>query len=84
MVVRASRPLPDARGSAIRLRSKEIYEALHPEATAGAVRAAGMNKALGNNVAAKSAATFTAATAKATGKEASFPALERRESERLK
>lgn len=49
-------------------RRKEIYEVLHPETKHGAIRAAGMNMALGNNVAAPDAATFTSETAKATGK----------------
>ena len=39
------------------LRRKEIYESLHPETRAGIAQAASMNKALGNNVAAPSAAT---------------------------
>lgn len=41
-------------------RRKEVYEALHPEAKAGAKRARGMNRSLGNNVGAESAPTFTA------------------------
>lgn len=32
------------------LRRKEIYEMLHPETKAGAAQAAGMNRAIGNNV----------------------------------
>lgn len=49
-------------------RRKVIYEKLHPETTAGAIRAAGMNRAQGRgDVAAIVAATFTTATAKATG-----------------
>jgi len=40
------------------LRRKEIYEALHPETKAGLSQAAGMNWAIGNNVAAKMAATL--------------------------
>jgi len=39
------------------LRRKEIYETLHPETKAGIAQAAGMNRAIGNNVAAESAAT---------------------------
>lgn len=39
------------------LKRKEIYEALHPETKAGISQAAGMNRAVGNNVAAKMAAT---------------------------
>lgn len=47
---------------------KHIYELKHPEAKAGARRAAGMNRSLGrNNVAADSAATFVADTAAKTG-----------------
>lgn len=41
----------------ILLRRKEIYEMLHPETKAGVAQAVGMNKTIGNNVAAKSAAT---------------------------
>ncbi|MDE6995943.1 MAG: ParB N-terminal domain-containing protein [Lachnospiraceae bacterium] len=41
------------------LRRKEIYEELHPETKAGNAQAAGMNKAVGNNVAAKSATTLS-------------------------
>lgn len=40
------------------LRRKDIYETLHPETKAGAAQAVGMNRAMGNNVAAPSAATF--------------------------
>lgn len=39
------------------LRRKEIYEALHPETKAGAAQAAGMNRAVGNNVTCKMHAT---------------------------
>lgn len=39
------------------LRRKEIYETLHPETKAGVAQAISMNRAIGNNVAAKSAAT---------------------------
>ena len=35
------------------LRRKELYEMLHPETKAGAAQAAGMNRAIGNNVSAK-------------------------------
>ena len=35
------------------LRRKDLYEMLHPETKAGAAQAAGMNRAIGNNVAAK-------------------------------
>lgn len=48
-------------------RRKEAYEALHPETKAGQAQAVGMNAAVGNNVAAKSAATFTADASKKTG-----------------
>ena len=34
-------------------RRKELYETLHPETKAGAAQAAGMNRAVGNNVGAK-------------------------------
>lgn len=46
---------------------KHIYEQLHPDTTAGAKRAEGMNKALGHNVAASTAATFTEDAAEKTG-----------------
>lgn len=50
-------------------RRKAIYETLHPETKAGTAQARGMNTALRRgNVTADSAATFTTATAKATGK----------------
>ena len=39
------------------LRRKDLYEMLHPETKAGAAQAAGMNRAIGNNVAAKLAPT---------------------------
>ena len=39
------------------LRRKEIYEALHPETKAGVAQAAGMNRAVGNNVTCKMHAT---------------------------
>ena len=42
------------------LRRKEIYEMLHPETKAGAAQAAGMNRAIGNNVADKMSATSKA------------------------
>jgi ParB/RepB/Spo0J family partition protein len=50
-------------------RRKAIYLKLHPETVAGAAQAAGMNRSVGNNVADNLSATFTAATAKATGKD---------------
>lgn len=40
---------------------KEAYEALHPETRVHVLHAGGINKALGNNVSAKLAPTFTAA-----------------------
>lgn len=40
------------------LRRKEIYETLHPETKAGISQAAGMNRAVGNNVAEKMSATL--------------------------
>lgn len=40
------------------LRRKEIYETLHPETKAGLSQAAGMNRAMGNNVAEKMSATL--------------------------
>lgn len=52
------------------LRRKEIYEMLHPETKAGAAQAAGMNRAIGNNVNAKLAPTtksFVQDTAEKTG-----------------
>lgn len=48
-------------------RRKAAYEALHPETKAGAAQAAGMNTALGNDVVAKSAATFAEDQAAKTG-----------------
>ena len=39
-------------------RRKEIYESLHPETKAGQAQAAGMNRALGNNVSDKMSATL--------------------------
>lgn len=48
-------------------RRKEAYEALHPETKAGAIRAAGMNAALGRDVGDNLAPTFTADTAARTG-----------------
>jgi len=47
-------------------RRKEAYEALHPEAKAGAVRARAANAAMGRDVADKMAPTFSADTAAAT------------------
>ncbi len=54
------------------LRRKEIYEMLHPETKAGVAQAAGMNRAIGNNVSAKLAPTtkakpFVEDTAEKTG-----------------
>jgi len=52
------------------LRRKEIYEILHPETKAGAAQAAGMNRAIGNNVSANLAPTsksFVQDTAEKTG-----------------
>ena len=40
------------------LRRKEIYEALHPETKVGIAQAAGMNRAVGNNVTDKMSATL--------------------------
>ena len=52
------------------LRRKELYEILHPEAKAGAAQAAGMNRAIGNNVSANLAPTsksFVKDTSEKTG-----------------
>ena len=52
------------------LRRKELYEMLHPETKAGAAQAAGMNRAVGNNVSAKLAPTlksFVEDTSEKTG-----------------
>lgn len=52
------------------LRRKELYEMLHPETKAGAAQAAGMNRAVGNNVSANLAPTsksFVEDTAEKTG-----------------
>ena len=52
------------------LRRKDLYEMLHPETKAGAAQAAGMNRAIGNNVAAKLAPTtksFVEDTSEKTG-----------------
>ncbi len=46
---------------------KELFERKHPETKAGKSQAIGMNKALGHNVVAKLAPTFTKATAAKTG-----------------
>jgi hypothetical protein len=48
-------------------RRKEIYDALNPETKAGVAQATGMNRAIGNDVSANSAPTFTDATVAATG-----------------
>jgi ParB family chromosome partitioning protein len=48
-------------------RRKVIYEELHPETRRGISQAAGMNKAIGRNVSAESAMTFTQDTAAKTG-----------------
>lgn len=47
---------------------KRLYETLHPETQAGAVRAAAMNRSIGRDVAANLSPTFTTATARAAGK----------------
>lgn len=52
------------------LRRKELYEILHPETKAGVAQAAGMNRAVGNNVGAKLASTsksFVEDTSQKTG-----------------
>ncbi len=52
------------------LRRKDLYEMLYPETKAGAAQAAGMNRAIGNNVAAKLAPTtksFVEDTSEKTG-----------------
>lgn len=48
-------------------RRKDAYEALHPEARAGAVRARAANEAMGNNVGEENAPTFSADTSARTG-----------------
>jgi len=48
-------------------RRKELHEALHPEASAGAAQARGMNKAIGNNVSEIISPTFAAEAAAMTG-----------------
>ena len=51
-------------------RRKELYEMLHPETKAGTAQAAGMNRAIGNNVGVKLASTtksFVEDTAEKTG-----------------
>lgn len=50
-------PLTPMEQNDLLLRRKEIYEALHPETRAGAAQAAGMNRAVGNNVGAAVAPT---------------------------
>ena len=47
---------------------KEIYEALHPETKQYVAGAHAANKAMGNATAPDAVASFTAATAKATGR----------------
>ena len=52
------------------LRRKELYEMIHPETKAGAAQAAGMNRAVGNNVGAKLASrskSFVEDTSEKTG-----------------
>jgi len=46
---------------------KDIYEALHPETKAGVAQALGMHRALGHNVGAPGAPTFTEDAARKTG-----------------
>lgn len=65
-IVRAN--LTPAQEAAAISRRKEIYELLHPETKAGVAQALGMHRSLGNHVGAEIAPTFTAATAKGTGK----------------
>jgi len=48
-------------------RRRAIYLEIHPETEAGAIRAAAMNAALGNNVDAQCAPTFAEATSEALG-----------------
>lgn len=50
-------PLTPMEQNDLLLRRKEVYEALHPETRAGAAQAAGMNRAVGNNVGATVAPT---------------------------
>ena len=50
-------PLTPMEENDLLLRRKEVYEALHPETRAGAAQAAGMNRAVGNNVGATVAPT---------------------------
>ena len=52
----ARKDLSAAEFRGLLLRRKEIYENLHPETKAGIAQAVGMNRAMGNNVAAPSAA----------------------------
>ncbi len=54
----ARKDLSAAEFRGLLLRRKEIYENLHPETKAGIAQAVGMNRAMGNNVAAPSAATL--------------------------
>lgn len=50
------------------MRRKQLHEAEFPETKAGQSQALGMNKALGKDVAAESAATFAKDAAEKTGK----------------
>lgn len=61
------------------LRRKEIYEALHPETRAGIAQAAAMNRAVGNNVAAKMSATSKSFVEDTAGKLNVAPRTVRRE-----
>ena len=49
-------------------RRKEIYESLHPETKAGQAQAAGMNRAIGNNVTDKMSATLKSFSQDTAGK----------------
>lgn len=49
------------------LKRKAVYERLHPQTKAGAAQAAGMNRAIGNDVAANLAPTFVPDAADKTG-----------------
>lgn len=50
-------PLTPMEQNDLLLRRKELYETIHPETKAGAAQAAGMNRAVGNNVGATVALT---------------------------